>query len=65
MPHALGSFGGQVGTSSVLVRAIALLLVDAEVVWVVAATPVRTRTTTNARTICFMRETPGLLVVGR
>ena len=58
MPHALGSFGGQVGTSSVLVRAIALLLVDAEVVWVVAATPVRTRATTKARTMCFIDRYP-------
>jgi hypothetical protein len=38
-----------------LVRAtVTLFFVEADEVWVVAAAPVRTRTTTNARTICFM-----------
>jgi hypothetical protein len=38
-----------------LVRAaVTLFCVEAEEVWVVAATPVRTRTTTKARTIFFM-----------
>jgi hypothetical protein len=40
-----------------LVRAAtAWFLVEADEVWVVAATPVRTRAKTNARTIDFMEE---------
>jgi hypothetical protein len=60
MPHAFGSSGGQVGTGSILVRdAVTLFEVEAEEVWVVvAAAPVRTRTTTKARIIVFMKETP-------
>jgi hypothetical protein len=38
--------------------AVTLCWVEAEEVWVVAATPVRTRTTTNARTISFMVLAP-------
>jgi len=56
MPQALGSVGAQVGTGSMLVRATTLFFAEALEVWVVAATPVRTRTTTNARTICFIRR---------
>jgi hypothetical protein len=42
-----------------LVRdAVTLFLVEAEEVWVVAAAPVRTRTTTNARTMVFMIDSP-------
>jgi hypothetical protein len=33
-------------------------VVVAEEVWVVAATPVRTRTTTKARTMCFIVRYP-------
>ena len=55
MPQALGSLGGQVGTGSMLVRAAAILSwVEAEEVWVEATAPVRTRTTTKARTMCFI-----------
>jgi 3-polyprenyl-4-hydroxybenzoate decarboxylase len=42
-----------------LVRAaVTLFWVEAEDVWVLAAAPVRTRTTTKARTICFMVWAP-------
>jgi hypothetical protein len=55
MPQAFGSFGAQVGTGNILVReTTTLFFAEALEVWVVAAAPVRTRTTTNARTICFM-----------
>ena len=55
MPQAFGSSGAQTGTGSMLVRAaVTLFLVEAEEVWVVAMAPVRTRATTNARTICFI-----------
>jgi hypothetical protein len=55
MPQAFGSSGGQVGTGSMLVRAaVTLFCVVAEEVWVVATAPVRTRTTTKARTKCFI-----------
>jgi hypothetical protein len=59
IPQALGSSGAQTGTGSMLVRvAVTLFWVVAEEVWVVAATPVRTRTTTKARTICFIMGYP-------
>jgi hypothetical protein len=49
---------------SMLVRAATTLFwVEAEEVRVVAATPVRTRTATKARTKNFMIEAPFLLVV--
>jgi hypothetical protein len=58
-PQALGSLGAQVGTGSMLVRAATILFfVEALEAWVVATAPVRTRTTTNARTICFIRRYP-------
>jgi hypothetical protein len=42
-----------------LVReAVTLFWVEADDVWVVAATPVRTRTTTKARMTCFIVEYP-------
>jgi hypothetical protein len=42
-----------------LVRAATILFfAEALEVWVVAAAPVRTRTTTNARTICFITRYP-------
>jgi hypothetical protein len=57
IPQACGSSGAQTGTGSMLVRAtVTLFLVEADDVWVVAAAPVRTRTTTNARTICFIEN---------
>jgi hypothetical protein len=47
------------GTGSMLVRAtVTLFWVEAEEVWVVATAPVRTRTTTTARTICFIMGYP-------
>jgi hypothetical protein len=56
MPQAFGSFGAHIGTGSMLTRdaVTALVFAEAEEVWVVAAAPVRARTTTKARTICFM-----------
>ena len=46
--HEWGLGGRRFGT------VVTWFLVDAEEVWVEAAAPVRTRTTTKARTICFM-----------
>jgi hypothetical protein len=56
MPQSLGSLGAQVGTGIKLVRAalICFWLDDAEEIWVEAAAPVRTRTTTKARTMFFI-----------
>ena len=64
MPQAFGSFGAHIGTGSMLIRdaVTELVLVEAEEVWVVAAAPVRTRTTTKARTICFMAWDSACLV---
>jgi hypothetical protein len=63
MPQALGSLGAQVGTGSMLVReATTLFFAEALEVWVVAAAPVRTRTTTKARAMSFMSGTPGPLI---
>ena len=43
------------GIGSMLTLAAAtLFLVEAEEVWVVATAPVRTRTTTKARMMCFI-----------
>jgi hypothetical protein len=57
MPQALGSLGGHIGTGSMLVRvAVILCCAEAEGVMVVAAAPVRARTTTKARTMFFMME---------
>jgi hypothetical protein len=41
-----------------------IVLAEAEEVWVEAATPVRARTTTNARTMIFMVESPKICSVG-
>jgi hypothetical protein len=47
------------GTGSMLTLATATLFwVDAVEVWVEATAPVRTRTTTKARTICFIMGYP-------
>ena len=56
MPQALGSSGGQVGTGidETTREATTLFWVEAEEIWVVAATPVRTRVTTKARTMDIM-----------
>ena len=55
MPQAFASSGAQLGIGSMPVRdAVTLFLVEAEEVWVVATAPVRTRTATKARTICFI-----------
>jgi hypothetical protein len=55
IPQPFGSVGGQVGTGSMLVRATEILFFAEEVeeAWVEATAPVRTRTTTKARTIFF------------
>ena len=59
MPQPFGSSGGHIGTGSMLVRAtVTLFWVEAEEVWVVATAPVRTRTTTAARRICFIMGYP-------
>ena len=59
MPQALGSFGAQVGTGSMLVRVAAILfLAEAVEDCEVATAPVRARTTTKARTIYFMGKLP-------
>jgi hypothetical protein len=43
------------GTGSMLVRAaVTLFWVEAAEVWVVATAPVRARTTTKARMMCFI-----------
>jgi hypothetical protein len=39
-------------------EATTLFWVEAEEIWVVAATPVRTRATTKARTMCFIDRYP-------
>ncbi len=45
---------------SMLTReAVTLFRVEAEEVWVEATAPVRTRTTTKARTMCFIERYPG------
>jgi hypothetical protein len=63
MPQAFASLGSQVGTGRKLVRAIVtLLLVEAEGVWELAATPVTTRTRTNARMMFFMKWLLGMAV---
>jgi len=53
--------GGQVGTGSAwrLVEAAMLVAEAAEEDWVEATAPVRTRTTTNARMIVFMKFLSG------
>jgi hypothetical protein len=59
MPQALGSFGAQLGMGNMLTRLAAIwFFVEVLEAWVVATAPVRTRTTTNARTICFIRRYP-------
>jgi hypothetical protein len=60
MPQAFGSSGAQLGMGSMLVRAAVTLfwVVVEEEVWVVATAPVRTRTTTKARTMCFIVRYP-------
>ena len=53
----MGSSGAQTGTGSMLVRvAVTLFWAAAEGVRVVAAAPVRTRTTTTARITFFMMD---------
>ena len=59
MPQPFGSSGAHIGIGSMLVRAtVTLFWVEAEEVWVVATAPVRTRTATKARTICFIMGYP-------
>jgi hypothetical protein len=59
MPQAFGSSGAQTGTGSMLVRAaVTLFWVEAEEVRVVAAAPVRARTTTRVRIASFMELAP-------
>jgi hypothetical protein len=59
MPQASASFGSHIGTGITLVLAtVTLVWADAEAIWVEATAPVRARTITNARTICFMFTTP-------
>jgi hypothetical protein len=61
MPQQLGSSGAHVGTGNILVRATVTLFVGvAEVICVVAATPVRTRVITKAFAIFFIGKTPGI-----
>ena len=56
IPQAFGSFQGHVGIGIALVLAAdTLVCAEAVAMWVEAAAPVRARTTTNARTSCFMR----------
>jgi len=55
IPQAFGSSGAHVGTGRTLTRAaVTLFWVDAEEICVEATAPVRTRTATKARTICFI-----------
>lgn len=57
MLQALGEFGGHIGVGAALILE-AVIVVLAEEVWVVAAAPVRARTTTKARTMFFMTGYP-------
>jgi hypothetical protein len=51
----LGSSGAQVGTGTTLTRfAVTLFCVEADEIWVVAAAPVRARTTTRERMASFI-----------
>lgn len=56
--QALGSLGGHMGIGIALTLAVMVALEEAEEVWLVAAAPVRARTTTKARTMFFMTEYP-------
>ena len=59
IPQAFGSSGAHMGTGSMLTLAtVTLFWVEAEEVWVEATAPVRTRTATKARTICFIMGYP-------
>lgn len=58
MLQALGEFGGHIGIGEALTFAVIVALEEAEEVWVVAAAPVRARTTTKARTMFFMAGYP-------
>jgi hypothetical protein len=58
MLQALGELGGHMGIGAALVFATIAVLEEAEEVWVVAAAPVRARTTTKARTMFFMTGYP-------
>src|SRR3982750_794240 len=56
MPQAFGSSGAHMGVGRALFFArVTLLEVEAEETWVEATAPVRTRATTTARTMVFMR----------
>ena len=59
MPQAFGSSGAQLGMGSMpTLETVTLFWVEAEEVWVEATAPVRTRTATKARTICFIMGYP-------
>ena len=61
IPQALGSSGAQTGTGSMLVRvAVTLFWVAADEVCVVAAAPLRARTTTRVRIASFMKAPLGV-----
>jgi hypothetical protein len=62
IPQAPGSSGGHIGIGIALVfDTVTLDWAEAEAIRVEAATPVRARTTTNARTKFFMGKAPGYL----
>ena len=58
MLQPFGELGGHMGIGMALVLAMTAVLEEAEEVWVVAAAPVRARTTTKARTMFFMTGYP-------
>jgi hypothetical protein len=59
IPQPAGSSGGQLGIGMALTLAAETLVwAEAEAIWVEEAVPIRARTTTNARTMVFMRGLP-------
>jgi hypothetical protein len=58
MLQAFGALGGHMGVGAALVLEATMVLEEAEEVWVVAAAPVRARTTTKARMMFCMMYTP-------
>jgi len=62
MPHASGSSGAHIGVGIALVLATATDLVEAEEIWVEAATPVTTRARTAARIMVFMVHSPKVVI---
>jgi hypothetical protein len=65
MPQALGSSGGHIGVGIALVFVNTAVFVEAEEIWVEAATPVTTRVRTTARIMVFMVRTPKVVFTAR